>query len=64
MERTLDKVVVYIEEADEVLQQQIEEMVEVLKGEGLCVELPEVLGEEALCVKQPETLKTEPDNVL
>lgn len=64
MERTLDKVVVHIEEADEALQQQIEEMVEVLKGEGLCVELPEVLGEEVLCVKQPETLKTEPDNVL
>ena len=64
MERTLDKVVVHIEEADGALQQQIEEMVEVLKGEGLCVELPEILREEALCVKQPETLKTEPGNVL
>ena len=64
MERALDKVVVHIEEVDGALQQQIEEMVEVLKGEGLCVELPEVLNEEEVFAKLPENLKMESGNVL
>lgn len=45
MERALKKVVVYIESSDEVLGQQIEEMAEGLREEGVSVELPEVLGD-------------------
>lgn len=64
MKRVLKKIVVYIESPDEVLGQQIKEMAEGLREEGVCVELPEVLKEEALCAKPSEILKTEADAVL
>lgn len=44
MERALKKVVVYIEEPDGMLKQQIVEMTEGLREEGVCVEAPEDLG--------------------
>lgn len=44
MERVLKKVVVHIESSEEALGQQIKEMAEGLRKEGVCVELLEVFG--------------------
>lgn len=64
MERALGKVVVYIEGDGGGLRQQIEEMTEALKAEGLCVELPEFRKEEDLCEKLSKVLTNETGNVL